>query len=580
MTWENAYYGSMILRNDTSIIIAEENIYRFLGSAYSVLLSEYIHESCKEIFAKHFEQRTAKKDYFVVKCRRYDNYCTDVCICLYTKSIMGIEHTCAEIFDINKMALDFKRCSTENYTEQKMLSLCSENIFFIYKKDSDIIEFYKNGNKISETELKHIFKTKIIQKAIPKSELSKLKLICDAVSDSNCGGAYSIDASLFSEKTEPVFIRFSPVDSNAQTVYTVGYITPKPNAFLSDHDPMTNLLNKKAIREYAEYAMKKALKEKQSLFFFIVDLDNFKKVNDNYGHLQGDKTIMNAARIMRSAVGKKGEVGRIGGDEFLIIVSDIGETAQENVPFLRSLRSSIEFCFKNKFGDVKVTCSVGGAKFLRDADNFDDMYLLADYCLYSAKLNGRNRFSIYYPPTQPTLEEIKNSGLHSYFSDIVTNESKYEHLLSSISLINQVKNNSDVKAVFDKTAKEILLYYSVDAIIYISLTDDKMHIGYSEICEADFCELCKLIRLYSNEISEEICAAFGKPDSAKLNFSEFEDYMIGRNIGSLMLIGDKNENDELTGCFVVFSYQRYKNWSAYDKHILPILCKTLTKLIV
>ena len=67
----------------------------------------------------------------------------------------------------------------------------------------------------------------------------------------------------------------------------------------------------------------------------MLDLDSFKEVNDTYGHMFGDEVILNVARIVKDAVGKNGYVGRVGGDEFFVVLLDMGTELNELRPIMR-----------------------------------------------------------------------------------------------------------------------------------------------------------------------------------------------------------------------------------------------------
>lgn len=162
----------------------------------------------------------------------------------------------------------------------------------------------------------------------------------------------------------------------------------------SDKDVALNMLNKRAIIEYARRVIER--REEKRTFFIIVDLDNFKLVNDIYGHMAGDEVLVKITEIINEGVGNRGKVGRIGGDEFLIVTSGISEqTELRNM--LRTIRTNVEWSYKDKMEGISLTCSMGVSAFPDNAESYEEIFSIADKMLYLAKEKGRNRYVIYTP---------------------------------------------------------------------------------------------------------------------------------------------------------------------------------------
>ncbi len=161
-----------------------------------------------------------------------------------------------------------------------------------------------------------------------------------------------------------------------------------------DRDSTTGLLSKKTIIDYCKSLIDR--KQKSDFYLCVVDLDDFKNVNDTFGHLFGDEVLATTADIIKNAVGSYGVAGRIGGDEMVFIVENVEENAQLR-GILRSIRSGIEWSYKDKLKGMSLTCSIGAAHYPDNADNYDDLFQLADKMLYHAKQKGKNRYVIYTP---------------------------------------------------------------------------------------------------------------------------------------------------------------------------------------
>ena len=133
---------------------------------------------------------------------------------------------------------------------------------------------------------------------------------------------------------------------------------------------------------------------KSKHYMIMMDVDNFKNINDNYGHLVGDQVILKMAEIINKAVAGRGFVGRFGGDEFFIFTSSISseETLRSMLSYLKKMMVKE---FQEEFGEGGLTCSMGVALYPDNATTYTDLFNIADKCLYLAKEKGKNRFIIY-----------------------------------------------------------------------------------------------------------------------------------------------------------------------------------------
>jgi diguanylate cyclase (GGDEF)-like protein len=200
---------------------------------------------------------------------------------------------------------------------------------------------------------------------------------------------------------------------------------------LSTTDPLTHLLNRRALIDLAEKEIQRVLRVKESLDYYIdnkknmhrrtsdklyefkstrqledyvgvlsvaiIDIDYFKKVNDTYGHLVGDQVLTEIGKTLckKNLLRLTDVVGRFGGEEFLIIFPD---TSSRNALF--PLNKLIEYIrrqeIKTKDGDiVRVTVSIGVSEYSENDKSINDIIKRADVALYAAKDNGRDQIISY-----------------------------------------------------------------------------------------------------------------------------------------------------------------------------------------
>lgn len=154
-------------------------------------------------------------------------------------------------------------------------------------------------------------------------------------------------------------------------------------------DGLTNLCNRQQLDKLLMEEIQRSQRNPRPLSVLLLDIDYFKKINDQYGHLAGDSVLRGLASAMTKRLRPSDRLGRYGGEEFCAILP---ETSLDGaVKFAEGLRTLAESCvFAADDKQIKVTISIGIAEW-KDAMQQMDMYRVADEKLYVAKRNGRNR---------------------------------------------------------------------------------------------------------------------------------------------------------------------------------------------
>ena len=157
-------------------------------------------------------------------------------------------------------------------------------------------------------------------------------------------------------------------------------------------DILTNLYNRTGAQQEIEKRLSEIVNEIDA--FIIIDLDNFKAVNDCLGHLQGDDLLQEIGKILKSSFRKTDIIARLGGDEFIIYMKDI--KSKKNVAkAIKKLLNSLQLSYPWSKGNISVTASVGITLAPRNGMCFEDLYKRADKALYHAKRQGKNRFHFF-----------------------------------------------------------------------------------------------------------------------------------------------------------------------------------------
>jgi len=159
------------------------------------------------------------------------------------------------------------------------------------------------------------------------------------------------------------------------------------------HDPLTQVLNRQGLDEAAAQAIAQARRHKRPLALVVCDLDGFKTLNDGHGHMAGDQALRGFARLLVSAVRRGDVVGRMGGDEFGLLLLDTDAAAAAEV--MERVRAEVGLLSLPRFPDAALRASFGVAELLSTDQRLEDMFERADAALYTAKKNGKDRISIW-----------------------------------------------------------------------------------------------------------------------------------------------------------------------------------------
>ncbi len=265
------------------------------------------------------------------------------------------------------------------------------------------------------------------------------------------------------------------------------------HAFFKDYnlefafDSLTGVLNRDAMCSYIEYLIKNNI----PFSFCLSDVDNFKYVNDTYGHLVGDKVLAKFAKIITKSIDEKGIVGRFGGDEFMIVVENVIDyDGIWNV--LHTLNFSIPEASFEEVGDLNLTITTGTSRFPNDAKNYEGIFETADKALYRGKTKGRNCFIIYLEEKHANIklkssndQQLNTLDLHAQLFDFL---SKKENLASGIkNIFRYLSSNLMLDHICIETKDD--MYFST--VHQISASKEFKHLDYDL-----FTKYCSSIGVY------------------------------------------------------------------------------------
>ncbi|MGC9257361.1 GGDEF domain-containing protein, partial [Desulfurella sp.] len=150
-------------------------------------------------------------------------------------------------------------------------------------------------------------------------------------------------------------------------------------------DPLTNAYNRLFLEEYITLLFNEAQKNNINFACLFIDIDNFKSVNDTYGHKTGDQFLKEIAKIINKNLRENDVCVRYGGEEFIVILKNVPKNVAINIA--NRIKNSVEAFNLN---GIKITVSIGISFWPDSCKNFTDCVKNADYAMYQAKKRGKN----------------------------------------------------------------------------------------------------------------------------------------------------------------------------------------------
>ncbi|MBL7004252.1 MAG: EAL domain-containing protein [Gammaproteobacteria bacterium] len=201
----------------------------------------------------------------------------------------------------------------------------------------------------------------------------------------------------------PEWLSISSIkNDNAQVTHYIGVFsdiseikkTEEELYHLAHHDALTGLPNRLLLNEYLNQAIKRAKRKKTLIAVIFVDLDNFKNINDSFGHAAGDKLLKDVSSRLLNHVRDGDSVTRISGDEFIVVMEDIDREGDATNAAKKLISEFVkEFQIDSK--TVSVTASLGISLYPQDGTDSVELLRNADSAMYLAKEDGRNTYQYY-----------------------------------------------------------------------------------------------------------------------------------------------------------------------------------------
>lgn len=391
-----------------NIFVSNKSFTSYLGSEElrSFKITDYIHPDDVESFKKFVEDKSFTGGEEVFRLKKKNNGWHYNVVRIHTEKGMveNRRNIGVEIIDINESVGDYET-AMDSLSRVRLLMSLTDEFAFIYDKATNMFKMFKYDrfNRIILYDMdidqwKREMLSKSYVKYDEKAMLDTLVLNMKTYADS-----FSIKMNCAIRTQSDIFeaVRFIGTvhnESSGNKIIVGRVVSDESVGHAStameimnelQYDSLTGVYNKKTITEYAK---KRISEEKEKrIVIAILDVDHFKSVNDTFGHLYGDKVLARVGGRLKEIVGEDGVIGRIGGDEFIIVFNGLDDD-QVLRGMLRAIRTQIKWEFAEDFENLSITCSIGASIFPVNGRDYEDLFKKADCCLYIAKEKGRDRY--------------------------------------------------------------------------------------------------------------------------------------------------------------------------------------------
>ncbi|MDE7322202.1 MAG: GGDEF domain-containing protein [Lachnospiraceae bacterium] len=463
-----AYFGRASLKNGYAFVNGDEAFYHFIGKNSCYTMLELLHPDDVEGFIEAMDTLSQKRECMILRMKDAENEYKLLYVEMWQNGSFYEGFPSIDLEFCSFMELKDKYITYTNIIKKyrEFMGL-SENMFFEYTYRTDILKIYKYENLVSIPVLTCRLDEKY-HEIIASDEFSgknkgEFQVLYDFLKKGMDRFSAAFDAELLLDGARGCLtFRGSSLYDNSVRVMSIGVINHTGNKrehksyYLTDNafDPGTGIWNKRAIHEYA---VEKTL-EGKNLYLAIMDVDDFKKVNDTYGHLFGDEVLSRLSETIKSVIDSRGAVGRFGGDEFMIVLDGVADEEMLR-RILKTASKNLQWTYKDYADSVPITTSCGVAKFPDDGMNFEEIFKKADKALYIAKAKGKNRFIIYDEAKHGNVVTERESdnivGMKAIASD-----GKKADAMSEV-VIDLHKNGS---LALQDAMEKIRTYFDVDGV--------------------------------------------------------------------------------------------------------------------
>jgi diguanylate cyclase (GGDEF)-like protein len=472
--------GSATIDEQLKIKTADEDFFDFIGQNAVYTLAHSIHPSDLIRLENAISSIGIEKENVItLRMVRNDGQYRWMLVFIneHTGKLKGERYFDLNIQDVEdyRNTIASLKGSNQRYTEYFSLM---EYLMVSYDVHTDKLRIFMVGShqqvNFYHGTLTNFKNDKIVNKEVDYKYISVFERLCDDFYHGTPSFEHELKMKLLGDvnSMEWCVIKGKTIADSAgkkHVIATMSVVNPvsktsgAPSIISGTRDAGTDLLNKRSITSYAQHILEAS--PLNPVTFIIIDIDNFKNINDHYGHMFGDQVIRDVADTIKESVEGKGIVGRIGGDEYFVILENLGSN-EEKRSVLRTIRNNVSWLYKDHEDYPKITCSLGAANYPDDAVDYDSLFCIADKVLYLAKEKGKNRYVIYVPELHENY--VKGGTLPEYEDAVMGKYRKVEMVNNVI-----IQFHKQGLKAFDEICKLIGQTFTIDSICIYDQIKDK-----------------------------------------------------------------------------------------------------------
>jgi len=411
--------GKAILKGNYYIASADEYMYKFLDMNSDRMFTDLIHPEDRSVFWDAAERIEEGAQYVLVRFMTIEGNYKYMLLRLKPDVFVIDGFRCIEVYVTDIIAaMEKHQVNRVNLTKYRRAMCLMDYLFFDYEKKNNIIKIYMYANDKGYMLLSEdldVWREQMLSSYLWKdSEKKKFETLYLCIKDGLDDFKIHLATTFFSKakRSDSVLVSgsiFFDADGSKQVTGIIklnsGAMEKPYYTTEASKDSATGLMNKKAIMEYA--AQKIAEADGKELALFVIDIDDFKNINDTYGHLFGDQVIFRTAETIKRIVGIRGTVARFGGDEFVVLLENCDSETKNYI--MKTLYGEIGLLFAETHPGLHVTISTGVSNYPKDGLTYEELFQKADKALYIAKGNGKNNY-VFYDEDSHKDVELVNEG--------------------------------------------------------------------------------------------------------------------------------------------------------------------------
>lgn len=421
--YKDVYMSVAVIGKNYRILTADRSFYEFIGSCKEIPVTYVIHPEDLNSFYQAMEQVETEPQHLIIRMQNIGHIYRYFKVRLdkNDRIVDGAATYNMTIMDIYSVESRFAELEFNVSKYRRYMALMNE-FYFEYDIDSREFKIFVYLNDRSSFIVREDFGEfckDILENHLPdekaRMQFEAFRSYVEDGVDSFCvqfattylSQAARVDVVSFNGST---FYRNDRKEIVMGTMKCIRRGQKEETYYLTDaaKDCATGLFNKRAIMEYVTERIQISGSDKMAVI--IMDIDDFKEINDTFGHLFGDEVIAKVSDVINSVVNSKGVVGRFGGDEFMIILENYrSKEALETL--LGTIAQHLKWLYRGIKDELNLTASIGVARFPDDGRKYEELFEKADKALYIVKQRGKNGYAIYDDQIHGTMNVMKDVAM-------------------------------------------------------------------------------------------------------------------------------------------------------------------------